>query len=180
MLDNATTEGGGNMLIFRLKWHRLDFKRLPLSWVMNEAQSRAENRSQRIWINVCNLCVVWWLLIEMVFCFFIWLQLMISGFFGIFLICCCRKPYPGMRRSCCVFAVRVQYIVSTCLSAHWLTYWVIFQLFQNLNDKFFIEISRNLFLSAKSQRFSIWLLHIPIIYQILKFWLLYSFRSLKF
>lgn len=38
---------------------------------------------------------------------------MVSGFFGLFLICCCRKPYPGMRQSCCVYVVRLHYIVST-------------------------------------------------------------------
>lgn len=39
-------------------------------------------------------------------------QLILSGAFGLFLVCCCRKQYPGMRGGCCVFVVRVQYIVS--------------------------------------------------------------------
>lgn len=42
-------------------------------------------------------------------------SLMVSGFFGLFLICCCRKPYPGMRQSCCVYVVRLHYITCNIL-----------------------------------------------------------------
>lgn len=45
---------------------------------------------------------------------FVW-QVLLSGIFGLFLLCCCRKQYPGMRGGCCVFVVRVQYIVSFSL-----------------------------------------------------------------
>ncbi|XP_046652506.1 uncharacterized protein LOC124343279 [Daphnia pulicaria] len=45
------------------------------------------------------------------------IPVMLSGIFGLFLLCCCRKQYPGMRGGCCVFVVRVQYIIcNACLA----------------------------------------------------------------
>ncbi|KAK4022257.1 hypothetical protein OUZ56_007736 [Daphnia magna] len=45
------------------------------------------------------------------------ISLILSGVFGLFLLCCCRKQYPGMRGGCCVFVVRVQYIIcNACLA----------------------------------------------------------------
>lgn len=37
--------------------------------------------------------------------------LLLCGIFGVFLICCCRKDYPGMPLGCCIFSVKVQYLV---------------------------------------------------------------------
>jgi len=43
--------------------------------------------------------------------------LMLSSVFGLFLMFCCRKQYPGMQGGCCVFVVRVQYIVCNLILA---------------------------------------------------------------
>lgn len=44
-------------------------------------------------------------------------SLVLSSVFGLFLMCCCRKQHPGMRGGCCVFVVRVQYIVCNLILA---------------------------------------------------------------
>ncbi|XP_071444587.1 sarcospan isoform X2 [Hetaerina americana] len=49
--------------------------------------------------------------------------LLLSGCFGIFLLCCCRKDYPGMPLGCCIFSVKVIsvtlsiLVIVTCLCA---------------------------------------------------------------
>ncbi|XP_046395864.1 sarcospan isoform X2 [Ischnura elegans] len=49
--------------------------------------------------------------------------LLLSGCFGIFLLCCCRKDYPGMPLGCCIFTVKVIsvtlsiVVIATCLCA---------------------------------------------------------------
>lgn len=34
-------------------------------------------------------------------------QLLLSGFFGVVLMCCCRKEYPGMPMGYCVYSTKV-------------------------------------------------------------------------
>ncbi|KAG8238143.1 hypothetical protein J437_LFUL017970, partial [Ladona fulva] len=33
--------------------------------------------------------------------------LLLTGMFGVFLVCCCRKDYPGMPLGCCIFSVKM-------------------------------------------------------------------------
>lgn len=56
--------------------------------------------------------------IEQYVIFSYFMQLILTSISGLILLCCCRKKYPGMKGGCCVFIVRVQYIVSTCPTSY--------------------------------------------------------------